>query len=177
MNRLNRGFLAVAAAVAWLPFAALADAAPPGFPAEATLAEVLGFRTRPGLDAPFVIKGHNYLAAGTRLKLVDSTPEFGSAGAFCRAEALGHKGYFRCDRPQAFRFSSGSPGNRRCSNRPGKRRRFANRRSSNRPLRRRRKMIKRARRGGPRGAGRASRSSASAMAAAPTGFARCRAAP
>lgn len=80
--------------------------AAPSFPAEATLTEVLGFRTSPGLQAPFAIRAHNYLPVGTPLTLLDSNPAFGTEGAFCKAEALGHRGYFRCDKPHAFKLLS-----------------------------------------------------------------------
>jgi hypothetical protein len=76
----------------------------PTFPADAQLVEPLGFRPKPGLDEVFVIKGSHYLAKGTKVRLLDSNPAFGSEGAFCRAEAHGHKGYLRCDKPHAFKF-------------------------------------------------------------------------
>src|SRR5438128_436238 len=85
-------------------------AAAPAFPADATLTEVLGFRPSPGLAEVYVIRGHNYLAKGTKVRLLESHPAFGTAGAFCRAEALGHTGYIRCDKPGAFKFTAASHG-------------------------------------------------------------------
>src|SRR5256885_2154716 len=84
--------------------ASAARADKPTFPADATLNEVLGFRPQPGLAEEYVIPGHHYLEKGARVRLLDSTPAFGSKGAFCRAEAMGHKGYIRCDKPGAFKF-------------------------------------------------------------------------
>src|SRR5437868_6048884 len=91
-----------------LCLAALAAAAspPPAFPAQATLTEKLGFRTKPSLDGPFVFPARNYLLVGTRLRLLDSKPAFGSPGAFCKAEADGRQGYIRCDKPSAFHFAA-----------------------------------------------------------------------
>jgi len=77
----------------------------PSFPAQATLAEKLGFRTGPGLEAGFVIRGRNYLPVGTRLTLIESKPAFGAPGAFCKVQAAGKQGYIRCDKPSALRLS------------------------------------------------------------------------
>ncbi len=87
--------------------AASARAASPTFPTDVTLNEVLGFRTRTGLSAPFVFPRNNYLGKGAKLQLLDSHPAFGTAGAFCKAKAAGKVGYIRCDKPSAFTFANG----------------------------------------------------------------------
>ncbi len=97
--------LAAAACAALLGTSARAEQS---FPAHVTLNEVLGFRSRASLKSPAAIRGHEYLGKGARLKLLDSTPDFGTAGAFCHAEAQGHRGYIRCDKPSAFTFAGAS---------------------------------------------------------------------
>jgi len=94
----------VAVIVAAALFAAAAQAAPT-LPAEVTLNEVLGFRTTASLKGAAAIKGHEYLAKGTKVKLLSATPVFGAESSFCKAEAMGHKGYIRCDKPGAFHFA------------------------------------------------------------------------
>jgi hypothetical protein len=108
---MTRPLAAAAILVHALLAAGALQAAPPSgphFPVEATLTEPLSFRTTPSLQGAFVIKGRNYLQAGTKLKLLDSKPAFGTAGAFCTAEAMGHKGYIRCDKPSAFKLAERS---------------------------------------------------------------------
>jgi len=92
--------------------AVLQDSQPPAFPAEARLKQPLGFRTEPSLKAPFVIRGRNYLTAGTRLRLLESDPAFGTEGAFCKAEAQGRQGYIRCDKAEAFELAPATDSSR-----------------------------------------------------------------
>ena len=86
-------------------FAAAAAKAAPSLPADVTLNEVLGFRATASLKGAAAIKGHEYLAKGSKLKLLSASPAFGSEGSFCKAQAQGHTGYIRCDKPGAFHFA------------------------------------------------------------------------
>ena len=83
---------------------ATAQGGSPAFPFEAELAKPLGFRTKPGLDAPHVLPHpHNYLQPPTRVKILSSTGAYGASGSFCQVEAHGKQGFMRCDDPGLFK--------------------------------------------------------------------------
>jgi len=77
---------------------ATAQGPAPSFPFDAELAKPLGFRTKPGLDAPHVLPHpNNYLQPPARVKVVSATGALWSPGTFCSVEFQGKPGYLRCD--------------------------------------------------------------------------------
>jgi hypothetical protein len=92
-------------AFAVLAIATESPAAPPApsVPFEAELTRALGFRTDPGLAAPFVISGRNYLQPPARFRVVGTTGVLGAANTFCKIEHAGKQGYLRCDDLTAFK--------------------------------------------------------------------------
>ena len=61
------------------------------------LAEALGFRTRPSVNAPFVFAKEKYVEALDHVKIVDVVGEPGTPGCFCKVSRKGKLGYIRCD--------------------------------------------------------------------------------
>lgn len=90
--------------------AATAQGAAPSFPFEAELAKPLGFRTKPGLDAPHVLPHpNNYLRASTRLKVLSATGDLFAANTFCNVEYQSKQGYIRCDDASALKVQTPAP--------------------------------------------------------------------
>lgn len=89
---------------------ATAQGPAPTFPFEAELAKPLGFRTKPGLDAPHVLPHpNNYLQPPTRLKVLSATGTLFAANTFCNVEYQGKQGFIRCDDAAALKIQAPAP--------------------------------------------------------------------